>query len=88
MKLIVPAHSLVTVVPAGVGPSDAELDAIDREMPLIAAELELLDVQIALLDRPASPLDERRLRRAANKVLAARAEVANRGASVREGDAA
>ncbi|GAA2291382.1 DUF6284 family protein [Streptomyces kunmingensis] len=88
MKLIVPVQDAVTALAADLEPTAAELDAIEHEAPLIAAELELLDVQIALLDRPASPLDERRLRRAANKVLAARAEVANRGASVREGDAA
>ncbi|WP_394432516.1 DUF6284 family protein [Streptomyces sp. SGAir0957] len=88
MKLIVAAHSLVTVPAADTGPSDAELDAIDREMPLIAAEVELLDVQIALLDRPVTPLDERRVRRAAHKVLAARAGLANRGIAAREGDAA
>ncbi|WP_125263129.1 DUF6284 family protein [Streptomyces alboflavus] len=88
MKLIVAVHKPVTAEPAGEGPSDAELDAIEREMPLIRAEVELLDVRIALLDRPASALDERRLRRAANKVLAARREVANQSAAAREGDAA
>ncbi|MFD3578023.1 DUF6284 family protein [Streptomyces sp. NPDC058644] len=88
MKLIVAVHSPVTADLAGEGPSDAELDAIEHEMPLITAEVELLDIQIALMDRPVTALDTRRLRRAANKVLAARCEVANQDAVVREGDAA
>ncbi|WP_405778331.1 DUF6284 family protein [Streptomyces sp. NBC_00859] len=88
MKNIVTVQDLVTAFAPFMEPTDAELDAIEDEAQLMAAELELLDVQIALLDRPVSPFDERRLRRAANKVMAARAEVANRTAAVREGDAA
>ncbi|MET7927878.1 DUF6284 family protein [Streptomyces sp. NPDC005349] len=88
MKHIVTVQDAVTAFAPFVEPTDAELDAIEHEAPLMDAELELLDVQIALLDRPVSALDERRLRRAANKVLAARCEVANRGSEVREGDAA
>ncbi|MCX4541904.1 DUF6284 family protein [Streptomyces sp. NBC_01565] len=73
----------------GLEPSDAELDAIDVEMPVIAAEAELLDALIALLDRPASEFDTRRIRRAHNRVLAARRELANRTADMSmSGDAA
>ncbi|MER5183564.1 DUF6284 family protein [Streptomyces sp. NPDC002896] len=77
MKLIVPAQKPVTTDPAGEGPSDAELDAIERESPLIMAEVELLDVQISLLDRPATELGARRLRRARRKVLNVRRELTN-----------
>ncbi|MFF1565849.1 DUF6284 family protein [Streptomyces sp. NPDC058293] len=88
MKHIVTVQDAVTAFAPFMEPTDAELDAIEREAPLIDAELELLDVQITMLDRPVTPLGERRLRRAANKVLAERAELANRAVSVREGDAA
>ncbi|WP_428953320.1 DUF6284 family protein [Streptomyces sp. cg35] len=88
MNYIVTVQDAVTAFEPWMEPTDAELDAIEREAPLIDAELELLDVQIALLDRTAAPLDVRRRRRAANKVLAARVEVANRLGEVREGDAA
>ncbi|MFG3364694.1 DUF6284 family protein [Streptomyces sp. NPDC048156] len=88
MKHIVTVQDAVTAFAPDLEPTDAELDAIEREAPLIDAELELLDVQITLLDRPITALDGRRLRRAANKVLTARAELANRAVSVREGDAA
>ncbi|MFG3271332.1 DUF6284 family protein [Streptomyces luteogriseus] len=77
MKTIVTVQAAVTAFAPFMEPTDAELDAIEREAPLIEAELELLDVQIALLDRPASALGARRLRRAANKVLAERAALAN-----------
>ncbi|MFD8047671.1 DUF6284 family protein [Streptomyces chartreusis] len=77
MEHIVTVQEAVTAFAPFMEPTDAELDAIEREAPLIDAELELLDVQIALLDRPASALGMRRLRRAANKVLAERATLAN-----------
>ena len=63
------------------GYTAAELDAIEREMPVIRAEVELLDAQIMTLDRPRSELDARRIRRARNRVLAARRELANRAAA-------
>ncbi|MFJ3989920.1 DUF6284 family protein [Streptomyces sp. NPDC090032] len=88
MKHIVTVQDVVTAFAPDLEPTAAELDAIEREAPLIDAELELLDVQIALLDRRITALDGRRLRRAANKVLAERAELANHAVSVREGDAA
>ena len=58
-------------------PTDGELEAIEREQPVLAAEVELLDVQISLLDRAPTAWDERRLRRANRRLLAARTEVAN-----------
>ncbi|MFE6801537.1 DUF6284 family protein [Streptomyces sp. NPDC057681] len=88
MKHIVTVQDAVTAFSPFMEPTDAELDAIEQEAPLIDAELELLDVQIALLDRKVTAFDERWVRRAANKVLAARCEVANRLGEVREGDAA
>ncbi|MET7845400.1 DUF6284 family protein [Streptomyces sp. NPDC005356] len=78
MKLIVAVQELVTDGLPDAEPSWRDLHAIELESPLINAEMDLLDVQISLLDRPASELGERRLRRAANKVLAARRTVANR----------
>jgi len=77
MKHIVTVQEAVTAFAGWMEPTDAELDAIDSEMPLIAAEVELLDVRIALLDRTPTVLDRRRIRRAGNKVLAARAALAN-----------
>lgn len=84
MEHIVTVQDVVTAFAPYMEPTDAELDAIEREAPLIEAELELLDVQIALLDRPASRLGARRLRRAANKVLAERAALANRTTAIVE----
>ena len=59
-------------------PTDAELAAIETEMPLVLAEVELLDAQIATLDRIPCEVDARRLRRARNRVLVARRDLANR----------
>ncbi|MFC9267706.1 DUF6284 family protein [Streptomyces zhihengii] len=78
MKPIVARQDLVTAAVPDTGPTAAELDAIDREMPLILAEVDLLDAQIMTLDRPASELDIRRVRRARNRVMAARRELTNR----------
>ncbi|MFB6895836.1 DUF6284 family protein [Streptomyces hydrogenans] len=63
-------------------PSGAELDAIELEIPLILAEVELLDVEIMTLDRPATELDERRIRRARSRVLAERRDLTNRAAGL------
>ncbi|WDT55774.1 DUF6284 family protein [Streptomyces sp. G7(2002)] len=81
MSFIVAVQAGVTAAESDREPSAAELDAIEVEMPLISAEVELLDVRIALLDRVPSELDERRVRRARNKVLAERRALANRGVS-------
>ncbi|MFG2660352.1 DUF6284 family protein [Streptomyces sp. NPDC048425] len=78
MKLIVAVQEPVTGGLPDTEPSWRDLHAIELERPLINAEMDLLDVQISLLDRPASELGRRRLRRAANKVLAARRTATNR----------
>ncbi|OKI33819.1 hypothetical protein A6A28_07925 [Streptomyces sp. CB03578] len=89
MKHIVARQRTVTVLPQDLEPSDTELKAIEVELPLILAERDLLDALIAQLDRPASEFDARRIRRARNRVLAARRCLANRAAgSSMPGDAA
>ncbi|MES9808823.1 DUF6284 family protein [Streptomyces cinereoruber] len=69
-------------------PSDVELDAVELEMPLILAEVDLLDAEIKTLDRPATGLDERRIRRARNRVLAERRDLTNRVGTLLTGGAA
>ncbi|WP_327368999.1 DUF6284 family protein [Streptomyces sp. NBC_01217] len=88
MKTIAALQNLVTAASLDSGPSAAELDAIELEMPLIRAEVELLDAQIMTLDRTPTELDERRIRRAGRKVLAARRALANRTTMVLTGGAA
>ncbi|WP_405403075.1 DUF6284 family protein [Streptomyces sp. NBC_01104] len=78
MKAIAALQATVTTASLDFEPSAAELDAIDLEMPLIRAEVELLDAQIMTIDRPASELNTRRVRRARNRVLAARRDLTNR----------
>ncbi|MFE3658358.1 DUF6284 family protein [Streptomyces sp. NPDC059165] len=80
MKHIAALQTAVTDVASDGEPTDAELDAIENELPLILAEVDLLDAQIMTLDRPASELDERRLRRARRRVLAERLALTNRTA--------
>ncbi|MET7700415.1 DUF6284 family protein [Streptomyces sp. NPDC005485] len=77
MSHIVTVQEAVTAFADWLEPTAAELDAIDAEMPLIRAEVELLDVRITLLDRTPNELDQRRIRRAGHKVLAARTVLAN-----------
>ncbi|MFJ5708895.1 DUF6284 family protein [Streptomyces sp. NPDC093105] len=88
MKSIAALQAVVTAVPFDGEPSDAELDAIEQEMPLILAELDLLDVEIWMLDRPATVLDERRIRRARNRVLDERRTLTNRAGVAQAGGAA
>lgn len=88
METIASPLAAVTAVLPGTGPSVADLDAIEREMPLILAEVELLDVQIMVMDRAPSELDERRVRRARNRVMAARRDLSNRTDVVLTGGAA
>ena len=58
-------------------------------MPLVLAEVELLDALIAQLDRTPNDFDARRVRRARNRVLDARRDLANRVANLAvSGDAA
>jgi hypothetical protein len=79
MKHIGAVQAVVTAAVFDREPSAAELDAIECEMPVIVAEVELLDAQIMTLDRPVNELDMRRVRRARNRVLAARRDLTNRG---------
>ncbi|MEU3225174.1 DUF6284 family protein [Streptomyces sp. NPDC006976] len=88
MKTIAALQDLVTAASLDIGPSAAELDAIEQEMPLIRAEVALLDAQIMTIDRPANELDTRRVRRARNRVLAARRDLTNRAGTVQSGGAA
>ncbi|MFJ8336040.1 DUF6284 family protein [Streptomyces sp. NPDC094437] len=69
-------------------PTPAELDAIEAEMPVILADVDLLDAQIITLDRIPTELDTRRVRRAHNRVLAARLALANTAAAMVPGGAA
>ncbi|MEE1755629.1 DUF6284 family protein [Streptomyces sp. SP18CS02] len=82
MLSIAALQAVVTATLFDGEPSNAELDAIEQEMPLILAEVDLLDAQIMTLDRPVTVLDERRIRRARNRVLAARRDLSNRAAVV------
>ncbi|WP_055702882.1 DUF6284 family protein [Streptomyces silaceus] len=85
MKHIVTVQDAVTAFAPDLEPTAAELDAIEREMPVILAGIELLDAQILTLDRVPNELDERRLRRARRKVLAARRTLANTAATGEQG---
>lgn len=89
MKHIGAVQAVVTADVFDREPTFAELDAIACEMPLIRAEVELLDAQIMTLDRTPNELDARRIRRARNRVLAARRDLINRtvGASLPGGAA-
>ncbi|MFJ7180983.1 DUF6284 family protein [Streptomyces massasporeus] len=78
MKTIVTVQDAVTAFADFMEPTDAELDAIEQEMPVILADIELLDVQITTLDRVPTELDNRRLRRAPRRALAARIVLTNR----------
>ncbi|SES38981.1 hypothetical protein SAMN04487983_10482 [Streptomyces sp. yr375] len=77
MNPIVTVQDAVTAFADWIEPTDTELDAIELESPVIAAEVDLLDAQITAMDRPANELDARRIRRARNRVLAARRDLAN-----------
>ncbi|MCL6736899.1 DUF6284 family protein [Streptomyces neyagawaensis] len=78
MNPIVTVQDAVTAFADWIEPTTAELDAIEQEMPAILAEVDLLDAQIITLDRTPTEVDARRVRRARNRVLAARRDVANR----------
>ncbi|MGW0939868.1 DUF6284 family protein [Streptomyces sp. NPDC002666] len=88
MKTIAALQTLVTASSLDFEPSAAELDAIELEMPLIQAEVELLDAQIMAIDCPANELDVRRVRRAHNRVMAARRDLTNRATTPLTGGAA
>ncbi|KUO12155.1 DUF6284 family protein [Streptomyces sp. DSM 15324] len=80
MKNIVTVQDAVTAFADFIEPTAAELDAIEEESPLILAEVDLLDAQIKAMDHPANDVDTRRIRRARNRVLAARRDLVNRTA--------
>ncbi|WP_031083493.1 DUF6284 family protein [Streptomyces sp. NRRL S-1831] len=80
MNHIVTVQDAVTAFPDFMEPTDAELDAIEQEMPVILADVDLLDAQIVTLDRTPTELDERRIRRARRRALAARVALVNRTA--------
>ncbi|MFB7831674.1 DUF6284 family protein [Streptomyces sp. NPDC056056] len=88
MKSIAALQAVVTATPFDGEPTSRELDAIETEMPLILAEIDLLDVEIWMLDRPATALDERRVRRARNRVLDERRTLTNRAGRAQSGGAA
>ncbi|MFI6933530.1 DUF6284 family protein [Streptomyces sp. NPDC050287] len=89
MSHIVTVQDTVTAFADFMEPTDAELDAIEREMPVILADIDLLDAQIMTLDRVPNEFDERRIRRARRRALAARVAVINQtaGASLPGGAA-
>jgi hypothetical protein len=78
MDHIVTVQDAVTAFADFMEPTNAELDAIEQEMPVILADVDLLDAQIITLDRIPTELDNRRLRRARRRALAARIALANR----------
>ncbi|MFZ4178169.1 DUF6284 family protein [Streptomyces griseoincarnatus] len=80
MKHIVTVQDVVTAFADFMEPTAAELDAIEREMPVILADVELLDAHIVTLDRTPTELDNRRIRRARRRALAARVALLNRTA--------
>ncbi|NEB04339.1 DUF6284 family protein [Streptomyces sp. SID13726] len=77
MNPIVTVQDAVTAFADYMEPTDAELDAIETEMPVILADIDLLDAHIATLDRTPTEMDERRIRRARRRALAARVELIN-----------
>lgn len=82
MKSIAALQAVVTATGFDGEPSNAELDAIEQEMPLVLAEVALLDAQIMTIDRSPTELDERRIRRARNRVMAERRDLTNRVAGM------
>ncbi|WP_395759015.1 DUF6284 family protein [Streptomyces althioticus] len=89
MSHIVTVQDVVTAFADFMEPTDAELDAIEREMPVILADVDLIDAYITTLDRTPTELDNRRIRRARRRALAARVALLNRtaGASLSGGAA-
>ncbi|MEU9352176.1 DUF6284 family protein [Streptomyces griseoloalbus] len=77
MNHIVTVQDAVTAFADFMEPTAAELDAIEREMPVILADVDLLDAHIVTLDRTPTELDNRRIRRARRRALAARVALLN-----------
>lgn len=82
MNHIVTVQDAVTAFADFMEPTDAELNAIEQEMPVILADVDLLDAQIITLDRTPTEVDERRIRRARRRALAARVALVNRTVGV------
>ncbi|MFB6773316.1 DUF6284 family protein [Streptomyces sp. NPDC056337] len=80
MNHIVTVQDAVTAFADFMEPTDAELNAIEQEMPVILADVDLLDAYIVTLDRTPTELDDRRIRRARRRALAARVALVNRTA--------
>ncbi|MZG16309.1 hypothetical protein GTY44_22960 [Streptomyces sp. SID5914] len=80
MNPIVTVQDAVTAFADFMEPTNAELDAIEQEMPVILADVDLLDAHIVTLDRTPTEVDERRIRRARRRALAARVAMVNRAA--------
>ncbi|WP_225629175.1 DUF6284 family protein [Streptomyces werraensis] len=89
MNPIVTVQDAVTAFADFMEPTDAELDATEREMPVILADVDLLDAYITTLERTPTELDNRRIRRARRRALAARLALLNQdtGASMPGGAA-
>ncbi|MEV7409151.1 DUF6284 family protein [Streptomyces althioticus] len=81
MNPIVTVQDAVTAFADFMEPTDAELDAIEQEMPVILADVDLIDAYITTLDRIPTELDNRRIRRARRRALAARVALLNRTAA-------
>ncbi|MEJ1196934.1 MULTISPECIES: DUF6284 family protein [unclassified Streptomyces] len=80
MNHIVTVQDAVTAFADFMEPTKAELNAIEQEMPVILADVELLDAHIVTLDRTPTEVDDRRIRRARRRALAARVALVNRAA--------
>jgi len=80
MNYIVTVQDAVTAFADFMEPTDAELNAIEQEMPVILADIDLLDAHIVTLDRTPTEVDDRRIRRARRRALAARVALVNRAA--------
>jgi hypothetical protein len=80
MNHVVTLQDAITAFADFIEPTNAELDAIEREMPVILADVDLLDAHIVTLDRTPTEVDERRIRRARRRALAARVALVNRAA--------
>ncbi|MCC8336639.1 DUF6284 family protein [Streptomyces sp. R1] len=78
MNPIVTVQDAVTAFADFMEPTNAELDAIEQEMPVILADVDLLDAHIVTLDRTPTEVDDRRIRRARRRALAARVALVNR----------
>ncbi|MEW2343787.1 MULTISPECIES: DUF6284 family protein [Streptomyces] len=89
MNHVVTLQDAITAFADFIEPTAAELDAVEREMPVILADVDLLDAHIVTLDRTPTEVDERRIRRARRRALAARVALVNRtaGASLPGGAA-